>query len=102
MDELAKKMGKDPFEIRELNCYREGSTTPTQQKPEVIVFPEQFEVLRPKYQRAVDNGETANAPTPRSAASASPSASTAAVSTARTHPEYWAELLPNNEVMVGN
>jgi aldehyde oxidoreductase len=33
MDELAEKMGKDPFELRYLNVYRLGDTTPTGQEP---------------------------------------------------------------------
>ncbi len=33
MDELAEKMGKDPLELRALNVYRPGDTTPTGQEP---------------------------------------------------------------------
>ena len=35
MDELAEKLGMDPFELRYKNVYRKGSTTPTGQDPEV-------------------------------------------------------------------
>jgi aldehyde oxidoreductase len=35
MDELAEKLGMDPLELRYKNVYREGSTTPAGQKPEV-------------------------------------------------------------------
>ncbi len=49
VDELAKKMGMDPLELRYLNCYRPGATTPFQQAPEVYPFPKQFDTIRPKY-----------------------------------------------------
>jgi aldehyde oxidoreductase len=101
IDELAKKMGKDPFEIRELNCYREGSTTPTQQKPEVIVFPEQFEALRPKYQRAVETARLRSTDTKKCGVGVSLGIYGCGLDGPDSS-ENWAELLPNNEVMVGN
>ncbi|WP_319495745.1 molybdopterin-dependent aldehyde oxidoreductase [uncultured Cohaesibacter sp.] len=52
MDILAEKMGEDPFEFRYKNLYNENSTTPTGQKPEVLVLPQLFDMLRPKYQEA--------------------------------------------------
>ena len=33
MDILAEKLGMDPFELRALNCYKEGDTTPTGPDP---------------------------------------------------------------------
>jgi len=53
MDELAAKMGVDPFELRHKNIYRPGDTTPTGQTPEVFSFPELFDKLRPLYKNAV-------------------------------------------------
>jgi len=53
MDELAEKMGVDPFELRYKNIYRPGATTPTGQEPEVYSFEEMFDLLRPKYQAAL-------------------------------------------------
>lgn len=53
MDELAAKMGVDPFELRYKNIYRPGDTTPTGQTPEVFSFPELFDKLRPLYKNAV-------------------------------------------------
>ena len=38
MDELAEKLGMDPFELRYKNIYRPGATTPTQQVPEVFLL----------------------------------------------------------------
>ena len=52
MDELAAKMGMDPFELRYKNIYRPGDTTPTGQTPEVFSFPEIFDKLRPLYEEA--------------------------------------------------
>jgi aldehyde oxidoreductase len=42
----------DPLELRYKNVYREGSTSPTGQKPEVLSFPEMLDILSPKYQAA--------------------------------------------------
>jgi len=52
MDELAEKLGMDPLELRYKNCYRQGSTTPTGQDPEVYSLPEMLDTLRPKYAEA--------------------------------------------------
>lgn len=49
VDELAEKMGLDPFEFRLKNVYRPGATTPTGQQPEVFSYPEIFDVMRPHY-----------------------------------------------------
>ncbi|OIO00939.1 MAG: aldehyde oxidoreductase [Desulfovibrionaceae bacterium CG1_02_65_16] len=50
MDELAEKLGMDPLELRYKNVYREGSTTPTGQKPEVLTLPRMIDLIRPKYE----------------------------------------------------
>lgn len=52
MDELAEKLGMDPLELRYLNCYRKGDTTPNGQEPEVLSLPEMIDILRPKYEAA--------------------------------------------------
>jgi aldehyde oxidoreductase len=57
MDELAEKIGKDPLELRALNVYRPGDTTPTGQDPEVYSFPEMIDKLRPLYQAAKDKAK---------------------------------------------
>ena len=54
MDELAEKTGIDPLELRYRNIYRPGATTPTGQAPEVYSFPQMFDILRPKYETAVE------------------------------------------------
>lgn len=52
MDELAEKIGMDPLELRYKNVYREGSTTPSGQDPEVYSLPELLDIIRPKYEAA--------------------------------------------------
>jgi len=52
MDMLAEKMGEDPLEFRYKNLYDERSTTPTGQKPEVLVLRQLFDLIRPKYLEA--------------------------------------------------
>lgn len=52
MDELAEKMGMDPWELRYKNVYRPGATTPTGQAPEVYSLPQLLEAIRPSYEAA--------------------------------------------------
>ncbi len=52
MDELAAKMGIDPFELRYRNLYRPGDTTPNGCKPDVYCLVEMFDKLRPRYEEA--------------------------------------------------
>jgi aldehyde oxidoreductase len=53
MDELAFQMGKDPLELRYLNVYRPGATTPTGQTPDAFSFSEMIDKLRPAYTAAL-------------------------------------------------
>jgi aldehyde oxidoreductase len=57
MDELAEKLGMDPLELRYKNVYREGSTSPTGQTPEVLSLPEMIDILRPKYKAALEKAK---------------------------------------------
>jgi aldehyde oxidoreductase len=57
MDELAEKMGMDPLELRALNVYRPGDTTPTGQAPEVYSFPEMIDKMRPLYKAAKEKAK---------------------------------------------
>ncbi|HWQ51860.1 MAG TPA: molybdopterin cofactor-binding domain-containing protein [Terriglobales bacterium] len=54
IDVLAAQMGLDPFDIREMNCYKEseGSTIPTGFKPDVYCEEGLFKLARPKYEEA--------------------------------------------------
>jgi len=60
MDELAEKLGMDPLELRYKNVYREGSTNPSGQKPEVYSLPEMIDILRPKYEAALEKAKAAS------------------------------------------
>jgi aldehyde oxidoreductase len=62
MDELAEKMGMDPLELRYLNVYRPGDTTPTGQEPEVYVLPEMIDKLRPRYRAALERAKRESTP----------------------------------------
>jgi aldehyde oxidoreductase len=55
MDELAAKMGKDPLELRYINVYRHGDTTPTGQTPEVFSLPALIDKMRPLYKEALEH-----------------------------------------------
>ncbi len=60
MDQLAEKLGIDPLELRYKNVYRQGSTTPTGQDPEVYSLPALLDTLRPKYQAALNRAKAAS------------------------------------------
>ncbi len=60
MDQLAEKLGMDPLELRYKNVYRQGSTTPSGQDPEVYSLPELLDILRPKYQAALTKAKAAS------------------------------------------
>ena len=51
VDELAIKMGMDPFELRYKNLARPGDTLPYGQEYEVYTFPELFDMARPYYEK---------------------------------------------------
>lgn len=60
VDELAEKMGMDPLEFRYNNVYREGDTTPSGCKPDVICLPSMIDKIRPFYKEAKKNAEEKN------------------------------------------
>jgi len=60
MDELAEKMGMDPLELRYLNVYRPGCTTPTGQTPETFSLEAMIDILRPKYKAAKEKAAQAS------------------------------------------
>lgn len=57
MDELAEKLGMDPFELRYKNIYRPGDTTPTGCEPEVYSMTEILDKLRPLYYEAKEKAQ---------------------------------------------
>ncbi|CAG1002109.1 xanthine dehydrogenase molybdenum-binding subunit [Anaerolineales bacterium] len=62
MDELAVKIGADPLELRYLNAYRPGCTTPTGQTPETHSLEAMIDLLRPKYKAAKEKAAQATTP----------------------------------------
>ena len=62
MDKLAEKVGMDPLELRALNVYRPGDTTPTGQEPEVFSFTKMIDHLRPLYQAAKAKAKSESTP----------------------------------------
>jgi aldehyde oxidoreductase len=52
MDQLAEKLGMDPFDLRFKNVYRKGATTPTGQEPDAYSLEEMMTLLKPKYEAA--------------------------------------------------
>jgi len=62
MDELAEKLGMDPLELRSINCYRKGDTTPNGQEPEVLSLPQMIDILRPKYRAALEKARKNSTP----------------------------------------
>ena len=62
MDELAVKMGKDPLELRYLNVYRPGATTPTGQTPDAFSLAEMIDKLRPAYTAALERAKKESTP----------------------------------------
>lgn len=63
IDVLAAKMGMDPFDIRELNCYKESehSTIPTGYEPDVYCLEEMYKVARPLYEAGKKRAAEKNA-----------------------------------------
>jgi aldehyde oxidoreductase len=59
---LAEKMGIDPLELRYRNVYRPGATTPSGQSPEVYVLPQLIDILRPKYEAALEKARRESTP----------------------------------------
>lgn len=53
MDELAEKMGMDPLELRYLNVYQPGDTTPSGCRPDVFSLPDMIDKIRPLYAKAL-------------------------------------------------
>jgi aldehyde oxidoreductase len=53
VDELARKMGVDPFELRYKNLIQPGDTFPWGQEHEVYVFRQLFDKVKPYYDKAM-------------------------------------------------
>ncbi|MCI1726155.1 MAG: molybdopterin-dependent oxidoreductase [Lachnospiraceae bacterium] len=53
IDEMARKLGEDPFEFRMKNLYTPESTTPYGDKPDILPYNQLMEMIRPYYDDAV-------------------------------------------------
>ncbi|MGD9209484.1 MAG: molybdopterin-dependent oxidoreductase [Desulfobacteraceae bacterium] len=62
MDELAEKMGLDPFELRYKNVLRPGDTTPTGCEPDVYAMPGLLDMMRPMYEAALERARQESTP----------------------------------------
>jgi aldehyde oxidoreductase len=100
MDMLAEKLGMDPFDLREINCYREGSTTPTGQKPEVYSLPDMFKTLRPRYEAAKAAAKANSTDTVKRGVGLALAVYGAGLDGPDSS-EAWAELNPDGTVTIG-
>ena len=101
MDELAEKLGMDPFDLREINCYKEGDTTPTGQKPEVINLPTMFKTLRPKYEAAKAKAKAESTDAVKRGVGLALAVYGAGLDGPDSS-EAWAELNPDGSVTIGS
>ena len=99
MDELAEKIGMDPLELRYLNVYRPGSTTPTGQVPEVFGLDKMIDILRPKYQAAKEKAAKASTPEKKKGVGVSVGIYGAGGDGPDTA-EAWVDVLPNGGVLI--
>ncbi|MDR1546254.1 MAG: molybdopterin-dependent oxidoreductase [Deltaproteobacteria bacterium] len=53
VDELAEKLGMDPWELRHKNVLRPGGTNPNGQTPDSYSYVEMLEAVKPKYDEAL-------------------------------------------------
>ena len=101
MDELAEKLGMDPFDLRELNCYKEGDTTPTGQKPEVMNLPTMFKALRSKYEAAKAKAKAESTDAVKRGVGLALAVYGAGLDGPDSS-EAWAELNPDGSVTIGS
>ena len=101
MDELAEKLGMDPFDLRELNCYRQGDTTPSGQTPEVLSLPQMFATMRPHYEEAKKRAKANSTPEIKRGVGVALGVYGAGLDGPDTS-EAWAELNPDGSVTIGN
>ena len=101
IDELAEKLGMDPFDLRELNCYKEGDTTPTGQKPEVMNLPTMFKALRPKYEAAKAKAKAESTDAVKRGVGLALAVYGAGLDGPDSS-EAWAELNPDGSVTIGS
>ncbi|OAT85770.1 molybdopterin-dependent aldehyde oxidoreductase [Desulfotomaculum copahuensis] len=99
MDVLAEKLGIDPLELRYINAYRPGDTTPTGQGPEVYSLTQLIDVIRPKYKAALDEAERLSTPEKKRGVGVSVGIYGCGLDGV-DGAEVWVELLPDGNVRV--
>lgn len=99
MDVLAEKLGIDPLELRYVNAYRPGDTSPTGQEPEVYSLANLIDVLRPKYKAALDEAERLSTPEKKRGVGVSVGVYGCGLDGV-DGAEVWVELLPDGNVQV--
>jgi aldehyde oxidoreductase len=85
MDELAEKMGLDPFDLRYKNVLRPGDTTPTGCPPDVFAMSGLMDMMRPTMRRRW-SGQNGNRRRRKDTAWGSPAGSTIAALRGRIRP----------------
>ncbi|MDR1110561.1 MAG: molybdopterin-dependent oxidoreductase [Deltaproteobacteria bacterium] len=63
VDELAAKLGMDPWELRHRNALRPPATNPNGQVPDSYSYVEMLEALKPKYDEALKNAKAGSTAT---------------------------------------
>lgn len=101
MDELAEKLDMDPFDLRELNCYREGDTNPSGQVPEVLSLPEMFKAMRPYYEASKKRVKAASTKDVKRGVGVALGVYGAGLDGPDTS-EAWAELQADGSVTIGS
>lgn len=99
MDMLAEKLGMDPLELRYKNVYRPGDTTPTGQEPDVFTLPQMIDMVRPKYQAALEEAKRLSIPEKRRGVGVSIGAYGVGLD-GPDGAEVWVELLADGRVQV--
>jgi aldehyde oxidoreductase len=62
-DELAEKLGLDPWDFRYKNVLRPPATNPTEQTPDSYSYVEMLEAIKPKYDEALKKAKAGSTPT---------------------------------------
>jgi aldehyde oxidoreductase len=99
MDVLAEKMGIDPLELRYLNAYRPGDTTPNGCVPEVYSMTELIDTIRPKYKAALAEAKKLSTPDKKRGVGVSVGIYGCGLDGV-DGAEVWVELLPDGRVQV--
>ncbi|MDD2215002.1 MAG: molybdopterin-dependent oxidoreductase [Eubacteriales bacterium] len=101
IDELAVKMGMDPFDLRYKNIYRPGATSPVGDTPEVFSLEEMMDYLKPHYEQAKKEAKKKETADKKYGVGLS-LANYCVGGDFADFSEAWAELLPDGGVAIYN